>query len=85
MAKKRFYNADQNGYEMRKNTEMSDSRMISEDRNAIANLPQDVMIKAYPAAPYGGYPSLDDTARGIDRQMADDSGKRKTGSDPEMY
>lgn len=81
MAKKRFYDADQNGYEMRMKREMSDSRMISEDRSAIANLPQEVMIKAYPAEPYGTYPDLNDTQSGVDRQISQDSGKRKTSAD----
>lgn len=67
------------GKEARRHQEMHDAGMISEDRNAIANLPQDVMIKAYPKA--GAYlpEDLNDKISGIDHQInLDDSLRRKS-------
>jgi len=54
-----------------------DSSMIHEDHRAIANLPQEVMIKAYPKT--GPYlpEGLDDTIKGIDQQMDYDDSQRR--------
>lgn len=62
----------------RRRQELEDAGMIHEDHNAIANLPQEVMIKPYPnTGPYMPE-GLDDTIRGIDHQMNyDDSQRRK--------
>lgn len=51
--------------------------MIYEDHRAIANLPQEVMIKAYPKT--GPYlpEGLDDTQVGVDRQMDYDDSQRR--------
>lgn len=61
----------------RRHQEMRDAGMIMEDRSAIANLPQNVMIKAYPkTGPY--MPEvLDDTLRGVDKQMDYDDSQRR--------
>jgi hypothetical protein len=65
------------GAEPRRRQEMEDSGMIHEDHSKIANLPQEVMIKSYPY--YGAEmpDGLDDTIRGIDKQMDYDNRKRK--------
>ena len=65
------------GEESRRKQEHEDGGMIHEDHAAIANLPQNVMIKAYPKP--GGYmpEDLDDTIRGIDGQMEMDNSKRR--------
>ncbi len=65
------------GASSRRHQEMEDGGMIHEDHSAIANLPQNVMMKAYPKA--GGYlpEDLDDTIRGVDRQKDMDNNKRK--------
>ena len=66
------------GHEGRRMEEMRDAGMIQEDHNAIANLPQEVKMMAYPkTGPY--MPEMiDDTIRGVDMQMdSDDSGRRK--------
>jgi len=82
MMGRREGNMDQGYYEgpmMRRKQEMEDGGMIREDRSAIANLPQEVMMKAYPKT--GPYipEDLDDTIRGVDMQMdSDDSLRRKT-------
>ena len=64
------------GAESRRKQEHEDGGMISEDHSAIANLPQNVMMKPYPRP--GGYmpEDLDDTIRGIDEQMGEDNRKR---------
>jgi hypothetical protein len=65
------------GAEPRRRQEMEDAGMISEDHSQIANLPQHVMMKPYPkTGPYMP-DGLDDTLRGIDKQMDADDSKRK--------
>lgn len=58
--------------------EMEDGGMIREDRRAIANLPQEVMIKPYPKT--GPYlpEGLDDTINGVDMQMDYDDSQRRS-------
>ena len=66
------------GADARRTQEMQDAGMIRENPAAIANLPQEVMIKAYPkTGPY--LPEvLEDTIKGVDAQMdQDDSQRRK--------
>lgn len=63
---------------MRRKEAMREAGMINEDHSAIANMPQEVMMKPYPrTGPY--IPEmLDDTIRGVDEQMdADDRGRAK--------
>lgn len=85
MAKKRYYQSPKDrlaesrgmeremyaGYDDRKRKEYEDSMMIKEDRSAVANLPQNVMMKEYPKTDYYYY-DLDDTQRGVNVQMDDD-------------
>lgn len=102
MAKKRYYQSKKDrldesrgmkeyyaGKDERRRMEYEDSMMIREDRNAVANLPQDVIMKEYPRADYGDGFRLNDTIRGVDAQMAEDkSGERKnhkSGRFPEKY
>lgn len=76
-----------NSYNGRKRMESRDGGMISEDKSAIANLPQDEMMKAYPRISYDSY-SLNDDIYGIDVQIKDDmkKAKRKYGEKyPEKY
>jgi hypothetical protein len=65
------------GMEPRRRQELEDSGMIHENWHAIANLPQEVMIKPYPrTGPY--MPEvLEDTIRGVDGQMDYDDSQRK--------
>jgi hypothetical protein len=64
------------GMESRRRMEMEDAGMIHEDHRAIANLPQEVMIKPYPkTGPYMPE-GLDDTIRGVDQQMRFDGSQR---------
>jgi hypothetical protein len=64
------------GMESRRRMEMEDGGMIHENYAAIANLPQEVMIKPYPrTGPYMPE-GLDDTIRGVDKQMDYDDSQR---------
>lgn len=56
--------------------------MIHEDHDAVANLPQDVKMKAYP--PYDGYmpPAPDDTIERIDKMMDESDDKIRSFMKP---
>lgn len=57
------------GAEPRRRQEMADAGMIHEDHRAVANLPQEVRYNPYPMN-YGYTPEdIDDTMRGVDRQI----------------
>jgi hypothetical protein len=79
MAKMRFYeegSSKELNYARRK--EAQDFAMISEDHSAIANLPQAVKYEEWPKVGHYASYDLDDTIRGIDKQMdADGAGMRK--------
>ena len=70
MAKKRFHNSDS---------------MINADTSAMANLPQNVIIKQYPSTT--GYMSegLNDGLSGIDSQISKDNSKKKSKLQPEKF
>lgn len=66
------------GMEPRRRQEMEDAGYIHEDHSAIANLPQDVKIMAYPkTGPYMPE-GLDDTINGVDHQMDYDDSQRRS-------
>ena len=70
------------GEKARRHEEMRDAGMISEDHSAIANMPQNVVMKPYEKG-YGYMPeNLDDTIRGIDRQIGMDDSKRRQHNVP---
>lgn len=91
MAKKKRYYAKKESMESasdpRRRLEGQDSRMINEDMNACANLPQNVIYREWPKAPYGMNYDLDDTIGVIDVQIHRDSDKRKSQKQmfPEKY
>lgn len=84
MAKKRYYEEMYAGRDPRRRRELEDSRMISEDHSATANLPQSVKYHDWPHEGYSSY-HLDDTIRGIDVQITDDMKKQKKQQYPEKY
>lgn len=68
----------------RRMKEMTGDGMISDDRSQIANLPQNEMVKLY--SKNGSMPEvMDDTIRGIDRQIGGDESKRKSHFKPHKY
>ena len=76
-SKKKMGSGYYEGDMSRRTQEMQDAGMIREDRSAIANLPQDVMIKMYEKERDYMPEMLDDTIRGVDRQIDMDNSKRK--------
>lgn len=86
MAKKRYYNEMYAGMDARRRREMEDGRMLHEDHSAIANLPQNVKYVEYPKYGEGYLPeNLDDTARGIEDQVAADDRMMMKHLKPEKY
>jgi hypothetical protein len=78
--RKRFYNeGSYEGLESARNQEREDFDMISEGRNDIANLPQDVKYYLWSMSEVGENEDLDDTIRGIDEQIRDDATKHGPG------
>lgn len=77
---KRYYDENTSG----KFAEKEGAGMIHENPSAVANLPQEVMMKPYPKTSYDSY-GLNDTISGVDVQMRDDSKRKKGGSYPEKY
>lgn len=79
MKKRHYDSGPYAGADSRRKLEREDAGMISEDHNAIANLPQNVMMKMWPGSYSGdGLEGLDDTIRGINKQTeADESGMHK--------
>lgn len=86
MAKKRFYDGDYSGPLNRaRNEERRDFEMISEDKSAVANLPQQVMYKPWPKAGYYADYDLDDTIRGVNKQMDEDGSDMKRHKSSKKY
>ena len=85
MAAKRHHDGAYAGHDARRSQEMRDAGMIHEDHSAIANMPQEVMMKPYPKDRDYLPDGLDDTIRGIDSQMDADSPKRKGIFKPHKY
>ena len=87
MAKKRYYDEPYAGYDARRRQEYEDSMMIKEDKSCMANLPKEVIMKEYPKSPYYNQGDLNDTIRGVDRQLADDAYSKslKKGGDKGMF
>lgn len=83
-SKKRFYDGDYSGpLNKARREESKDFSMISEDHSAPANLPQDVKYHAWPKAGHYADYDLDDTIKGVDRQMDEDGAqmlRRKAGN-----
>lgn len=73
------------GMDAKRTQEMEDGGMIREDRSAIANLPQEVMIKAYAMADDYAVYGLNDTIASVDHQRKEDSKRKKKGEFPDMY
>jgi hypothetical protein len=72
------------GPAMRERMEYDSSMMIREDRSAMANLPQNVVLRYYPDTPYQN-DRVPDTIVGIDVQVRDDMLYQKRGNFPEKY
>lgn len=88
--KKRHHASHRGAYEghsERRRQEMEDAGMIREDRSEVANLPQEVKYGSYWGRVDRGYldSDLDDTIRGVDRQMDKDESQGRKGMNPHKY
>lgn len=63
----------------------SSAGMISEDKGAIANMPQAVKYVAYPKYRVGMDEGIDDTISKIDRQMDEDVNGARRHMKPTSY
>lgn len=82
-SKKSISDGSYAGEYARRTQEMQDAGMIHMDQSAIANLPQNVMIKPYPKPGHYLPEGLDDTISGVDRQMESlDGAKRVQHTNP---
>jgi hypothetical protein len=73
------------GYQGRTVQEHEDYTMLHEDRRAIANMPQQVIMKEYPRYAFTMDENINDDIRGIDVQQRDDGKRQKRGPYPEKY
>jgi len=64
------------GVDSRRRMEHEDGGMINEDHNAIANLPQGVVMRPYPPTGPMLPEHLDDSIRSVDYQMDEDDRQR---------
>lgn len=61
------------------------SGMLSENRSAVANMPQDVKYHAWPLPDVGLDARVDDTITKIDKQMGDDMSAARRAMNPTSY
>jgi len=79
---KKMYKGDSNHYEKMDSGYMG---MISEDRSAHANLPQEVKMVNYPKNNYMNNYYQDDTMKGIDDNIKNSAKKIKSNMSDSMY
>lgn len=79
MLEKREYYA---GEESRKSQEREDGGMIREDKGAMANMPQNIIMKMYPKPGEYMTENLDDSIRGVDMLMGKNKSKRNEHMKP---
>ena len=65
--------------------EEKEGAMIRNDHTAFANLPREVMMKAYPECPAYMDGFLDDSIHGIDKQQGADNSRRRSGFSEHKY
>lgn len=64
---------------------MYNGGMIDEDHSAIANLPQDVKMRSYARSASAMSEDLDDTERGVDKQVGQDASQARAHMKPHKY
>jgi hypothetical protein len=65
--------------------EHRDAGMIHNEISKFANLPTEVMMKAYPPCPAYMDWEMEDNIRGIDKQQSNDNSARRRGFQPHKY
>jgi len=85
---KRFHKSGSGAYEgmdSRRSQESADFNMMGLDSSSVANMPQNVVYKAWPSAGnYSDY-GLNDTIGGVNKQMNEDGAKMKKHLQPGKY
>jgi hypothetical protein len=82
MAKRHYGSGGYESMSMRLSTEQHDAGMIRENHSAIANLPQEVMIKPWPTIGNPMNMTLDDGITGVDAREKKENSKRSSYTDP---
>ena len=72
-------------YPSEKAHEEHDGGMIGNDTSKFANLPTEVMMKAFPENPAYMNWEYEDDIQGVDKQISADNSKRKSGFGPHKY
>lgn len=72
-------------YHSERDQEKKEAGMIGNEHSKFANLPTEVMMKAYPPCPAYMDFDMEDNIRGIDKQQSSDNSRRKAGFDPHKY
>lgn len=84
MAKKRFHNSGlYEGMDGRRADEARDFNMFPDSSSAVANMPQEVIYKAWPKADQGANYKLNDNISGINKQIGEDVRKMNSHRKPE--
>ena len=65
--------------------EERDGAMIGNANTKFANLPTEVMMKAYPPCPAYMDFDMQDNIKGVDKQISADNAARRSGQDPHKY
>lgn len=76
------FHGEYEGLDARRKQERSDSEMMGSMVSAQANMPQDLIMKAYPKAAGSMPENLDDTIKGIDSQLGEDNSKKSKNMKP---
>ena len=71
----RIHEGHYEGHDPRRRQELEDAGMIQEDHSAMANMPQNVIMRPYPQDRDYTPEGLDDTISGINRQKSMDHGE----------
>lgn len=79
---KRYQDGKYEGMDSRRDQEREDGGMIREDRSAMANLPQNVIMRPWVGREATLPESLNDTISGVDSQINGDNAKRRSGFAP---
>lgn len=87
MAKKKYYQSARDRRDESRGMKKKDRErgMITEDYNAVANLPQQVIMKEWPEAQYGLDGYYDDGISGVDKQMYKDVSKARSRMSDQKY
>ena len=64
---------------------MKPSGMITEDHSAMANMPQNVVMKQYEKTPMSDLQGYKDNIQGIDERLRHDAGKMRGRQSKELY